>query len=261
MGKCWFQSSPQDDCVPHHVPISSSVYSTLGIGSPLSRQIRYQDGCIYLCFGSVSTHSNGLTVCIWRRCLRSFSSSACKPRPCSPVQIQDVTLWLHSLSWCILVIRTTKTIPEMRAGFHHSLLENPLLTGWSWSRSGSNFVTRWWHLSKSAIFFGNQWTRKRANGRVSAVLVLLLRNLTQNCAPEVCVKAGHALTFDFFGGFDVLRVPLEGADEGADVWQVQLAADEVLQALQAVLQLRAWTRLQMMDFCFKCLKKKKKSKV
>lgn len=31
MGKCRFQS-----CVSHHVPISSSVYSTLGIGSPLS---------------------------------------------------------------------------------------------------------------------------------------------------------------------------------------------------------------------------------
>lgn len=39
------------------------------------------------------------------------------------------------------------------------LLEKLLLTGWSWSKSGSNFVTRWWHLSKSAIFFGNQWTR------------------------------------------------------------------------------------------------------
>ena len=38
-------------------------------------------------------------------------------------------------------------------------LEKCLLTGWSWSKSGSNLVTRWWHLSKSAIFFGNQWTR------------------------------------------------------------------------------------------------------
>lgn len=37
-------------------------------------------------------------------------------------------------------------------------MANALLTGWSSSRSGSNFVTRWWHLSRSAIFFGNQWT-------------------------------------------------------------------------------------------------------
>lgn len=173
----------------HHVPISSSVYSTLGIGSPLSTDRSDIRTSAFICvLGSVFlTDSNLLTVCIWRQCLRSFSSSSCKPGPCSPVQIHDVTLLLHSLSWCISVIPATKNIPEMRTAF------TELLTGWSWSRSGSNFVTRWWHLSKSAIFFGNQWTGKRADGRISAVLFLLLRILMPNCAPGVFVKAGMRL--------------------------------------------------------------------
>lgn len=133
----------------------------------------------------------------------------------------------------------------MRTGFHHfARLQNTLLTGWSWSRSGSNLVTRWWHLSKSAIFFGNQWTRKRAERRISAVLVLLL-----------CILMSGALTFDFLGGFYILWVPLQGADEGADVWQVQFAADEELQALRVVFELPAWSCLQMMNLCFKGLTK------
>lgn len=71
----------------------------------------------------------------------------------------------------------------MRTGFHHfAQLQNTLLTGWSWSRSGSNFVTRWWHLSKSAIFFGNQWTRKRAERPITAVLVLLLMHIDVRCS-------------------------------------------------------------------------------
>lgn len=62
------------------------------------------------------------------------------------------------------------------------------------------------------------------------------------------------VTFDFFGGFNILRVPLDGADESTDVWEVHLTADKVLQALQAVLELSAWPRLQMVNFSFKCLK-------
>jgi hypothetical protein len=33
--------------------------------------------------------------------------------------------------------------------------------GWSMSSSGSNFVTRWLHLSSSEICLGNQATRDR----------------------------------------------------------------------------------------------------
>ena len=40
------------------------------------------------------------------------------------------------------------------------------LTGWSRSSSGSNLVTRWWHLSSSETFLGNQRTsQRRAGGR------------------------------------------------------------------------------------------------
>ena len=60
-------------------------------------------------------------------------------------------------------------------------LEKSLLTGWSWSKSGSNLVTRWWHLSKSAIFFGNQWTRAEKKNKNK------LLNSAQHCFVFVCV--------------------------------------------------------------------------
>lgn len=62
------------------------------------------------------------------------------------------------------------------------------------------------------------------------------------------------VTFDFFGGLDIFCVPLQGADQSADVRQVDLTANQVLQSLQAVLPLQARTRLQVTDDGFKGLK-------
>lgn len=82
---------PCDNWLSHHVPISSSVYSTLGIGSPLSTDRSDMRTDAIVCVLSLFLPTaDSLTVCIWRRCLQSFASSACKPRPCSPVQIHDV---------------------------------------------------------------------------------------------------------------------------------------------------------------------------
>lgn len=64
----------------------------------------------------------------------------------------------------------------------------------------------------------------------------------------------EAVTFDFFGGFNILCVPFDGSDQSADVRQVHLAADEVLQAFQVVLELPAWSRLQMVNLRFERLK-------
>lgn len=68
------------------------------------------------------------------------------------------------------------------------------------------------------------------------------------------IKGLICITFDFSGGFNILRVPLDGADQSADVWQVHFTADEVLQALQAVFDFPARSRLQMVNFSLKCLK-------
>lgn len=62
------------------------------------------------------------------------------------------------------------------------------------------------------------------------------------------------LTFDLFGGFDVFCNPPDGADESGDVRQVHLAADKVLQPLQALSGLPARACLQVVDLSFKCLK-------
>lgn len=69
-----------------------------------------------------------------------------------------------------------------------------------------------------------------------------------------CKKQRDGVTFHFFGGFDILRVPPDGADESADVGEVHLTADKVLQALQVLPELPAWPRLQMVNLSFKCLK-------
>lgn len=68
-------------------------------------------------------------------------------------------------------------------------------------------------------------------------------------------KQKNDVTFDFFGCFDILCVPLNGADQSVDVRQVHLTADKVLQTLQVVLGFPAWPRLQMMNLCFKGLGK------
>ena len=44
-----------------------------------------------------------LTVCIWRRCLQSFSSSVCKQGLCSPDRIKHIKRWSHFLCRDILV--------------------------------------------------------------------------------------------------------------------------------------------------------------
>lgn len=71
------------------------------------------------------------------------------------------------------------------------------------------------------------------------------------------IRIGTALkkvTFDFFGGLDIFCVPLQGADQGADVRQVNFTANQVLQTLQAVLPLQARPRLQVSDDGLKGLK-------
>ena len=136
-------------------------------------------------------------------------------------------------------------------------LEKSLLTGWSWSKSGSNLVTRWWHLSKSAIFFGNQWTRaeKKQKHMIEFSSGLFCFCVCVIISAKICLLFKlSAVTFDFFGGFNVLCVPFDGSDQSADVRQVHLAADEVLQAFQVVLELPAWSRLQMVNLRFERLK-------
>lgn len=210
-----------------------------------------------------------LTVCIWRQCRRSFFSSVCRPGLWSPVKIKYVKRWLHFVCPDRVALQHDRQCHD-NCFPSCTLLEKLLLTGWSWSRSGSNLVTRWWHLSKSTIFFGNQWTRvgKKTKGFINfrcnfQIQVFLLTS--ENC--RSCKRAykkylrfsksrENGITFDFFGCFNVLSIPLDGADQGADVWQVHLTADKVLQTLQAVLKLPAWSCLQMVNLCFKCLKKR-----
>lgn len=140
------------------------------------------------------------------------------------------------------------------------VLEQLLLTGWSWSRSGSNLVTRWWHLSKSTIFFGNQWTVNEKRMWLFISVFLLAFEMHFGCNKTqpnsfFLTKQRNGLTLHFFGCFDILCVPLDRADQSVDVRQVHLTADEVLQTLQVVLGFPAWPRLQMMDLCFKGLGK------
>lgn len=84
------------------------------------------------------------------------------------VKIKYINHWSHSLCHDILVQQHNQ--PSNKNCFSSNVvLEKSLLTGWSWSKSGSNFVTRWWHLSRSAIFFGNQWTsreKEKTNGQL-----------------------------------------------------------------------------------------------
>ena len=119
--------------------------------------------------------------------------------------------------------------------------------------SGSNLVTRWWHLSKSAILFGNQWTNRVKNQEMVQNQLSCFSVYLQNVKCTTG-KQRKGVTFDFFGGFHILCVPLDGADESADVWEVHLTADQVLQALHAVPGLSLWSRLQVTNLSFERLK-------
>lgn len=68
------------------------------------------------------------------------------------------------------------------------------------------------------------------------------------------LRSVKSVTFDFFGGFNILSVPLDGADESIYIWQVNLTTNKVLQALQAILEFPARPCLQMANLRFKCLK-------
>lgn len=63
------------------------------------------------------------------------------------------------------------------------------------------------------------------------------------------------ITFDFFGGFDILCISLDRANQSTDIWEVQLTANKVLEALKVIPQLSGWSSFQVMNFCLKCLKR------
>lgn len=119
-----------------------------------------------------------LTVCIWRQYHQSSSSSVCRQGLCSPVQIRYIKLWSHFLCYDILVQRHNQSKNDY-CFWPCTLLVMLVLTGWSWSKSGSNFVTRWWHLSKSAILFGNQWTNRDKKQKVKFSSVTFVINLAK----------------------------------------------------------------------------------
>lgn len=78
--------------------------------------------------------------------------------------------------------------------------------------------------------------------------------------PEICSWC-FKLTFDLFGGFYILCVPLEGAYQGADVCKVHLTAHKVLQTFQTVLKRPTWTGLQVVDLSLKRLQHNNESSV
>lgn len=136
-------------CLSHtyQVSISSCMYSTLGIVSPLKRNQLYFFELIKFIYDNQNrdnVHCGQIsTYCLyWKAispiCFRRFMYNGSVNPYRRETVIWSSTRQQWALSSCITMLS--------------------LLTGWSWSKSGSNFVTRWWHLSNSAIFFGNQWT-------------------------------------------------------------------------------------------------------
>lgn len=139
--KCLFSHTYQ-------VSISSCVYSTLGIVSPLKRDkfyfLNWSDSYTTK-IGQDYDGSYGLVLTYWLY-LKAISPISFRrflyKGSVNPYRMEIVTYRSFEAQWEISSLIT----------------KEHLLTGWSWSKSGSNLVTRWWHLSSSAIFFGNQWT-------------------------------------------------------------------------------------------------------
>lgn len=99
-----------------------------------------------------------------------------------------------------------------------------LPTGWSWSKSGSNFVTRWWHLSSSAIFFGNQWTWENRVNETDIIIHIIIKHSTQS-SKSMILNAGcnsickcQVLTFHLFSGPDIICNPSQRTDECIYIW-------------------------------------------
>lgn len=117
------------------------------------------------------------------------------------------------------------------------------LTGWSWSRSGSNLVINSLHLSRSLICFGNQGT-----AMWTEISVSLSDTQRHNAG-----RGKAALTLFLWKGADVVRHSLQRVEEHVQVGALNFTPHEELQVRTAVLQLLSRTAFDVEKFGFKSL--------
>lgn len=119
-----------------------------------------------------------------------------------------------------------------------------ILTGWPWSRSGSNLVINMLHLSRSFSCRGNQGTVMCTGGGFPLKSV----NLHECASQEATV-----FTFFLWDWAHVLHGTLQRVDEDTHVWAVNFTHHEELQVCCAILQILSWTAFDVEEFGIKCL--------